>query len=259
VLSIIEETVIYRTINSLKSLKGEQMPIYPKQLNENNRGYGYKERQNAWREASLAQLSRVSEYYNNGGYDRAINDGTDIIKANIQSVGSLPYMDESQLAILYFMGKSFLRMGQINQAVGCFHIVYSQIGFESVMLNSPMDFKSLPKMAGTELEKIASEKGEDYVNNFQVDEFMTTQFKKSGCFIATAAYGSSLAPEVIVFSQFRDEVLLKSNFGTAFTKIYYFTSPPFASLISKTNSLRCVVRSFVLSPLLKLLKRHFDF
>lgn len=235
------------------------MPIYPKQLNETNKEYGYKQAQHAWREGSLAQLRRISEYYDNGGYDRVINDGTDIIKANIKSVNSLPYMNESHVAILFFMGKAFLRMGQVDQAVGCFHIVYSQIGFESVMLNSPMDFKRLPKMAGAELEEIASEKGEDYVNNFQVDEFMTTQFKKSGCFIATAAYGSPLAPEVIIFSRYRDEVLLNSRFGIAFTKIYYFTSPPFASLISKTNFLRGIVRSFVLSPLSKLLKRYFDF
>ncbi len=235
------------------------MPIYPKHFNETNREYGYKEKQNAWLEASLAQLSRVREYYENRGYERAINEGTDILKENIKSVSSLSYIDESRVAILFFMGKSYLAVGQVDKAVGCFHIVFSQIRFEGDMLNSPMDFKSLPRMAGAELEEIASEKGEDYVNNFQVEEFISRQFKKSGCFIATATYGSPLAPEVIVFSQFRDEVLLKSKLGTVFTNIYYFISPPFATLISKTDFLRGLVRSFVLSPLLKLLKRYFDF
>ncbi len=235
------------------------MAIYPKQLNETNREYGYKERQNAWLEASLVQLSRVREYYENRAYERAINEGNDILKENIKSVSSLSYIDESRVAILFLMGKSFLAVGQIDKAVGCFHIVFSQIRFEGDMLNSPMDFKSLPRIAGAELERIASEKGEDYVNSFQVEEFISAQFKKSGCFIATAAYGSPLAPEVIVFSRFRDEVLLKSWIGRVFIKIYYFASPSFATLISKTDFFRDLVRSFVLSPLLKVLKRYFDF
>jgi hypothetical protein len=234
------------------------MSIHPKSLNDTNREYGYKERQNAWLTASLVQLSRVKEYYENRGYDSAINDGTDIIKSNITSVTSLQYMDEAQLAILYFMGKSFLALGQVSQAVGCFHIVYSQVEFEADMLNSPIDFKSLPKMAGAELEEIASEKGEDYVNNFQVDEFMKSQFKKSGCFIATAAYGSPIASEVILLSRFRDKILLKSKLGTAFTKTYYLASPPFASIISNTSFLRGVVRGLVLNPLLKMVKRYFN-
>lgn len=232
------------------------MPIYPKNLNETNRDYGYKERQHAWREASLAQLHRIRDYYDNGGYDRVINEGTDIIKNNIKSVTSLPYMDESHLAILYFMGKSFRAMGQIDQAVGCFHTVYSQSGFESKMLTGPMDFPSLPKMAGAELEKIASERGEDYVNNFPVAEFISKQFK-SACFIATAVYGSSIAPEVMVFRSFRDDVLLRSVYGIAFTKFYYFLSPPVALLISKTNFLKGMVRQLLLNPLLMLLKRYF--
>lgn len=83
--------------------------------------------------------------------------------------------------------------------------------------------------------------------------------KSSGaCFIATAAYGSHLASEVIVFSRFRDEVLLKSRFGTAFTQTYYVASPPFAQLISEFSFLRRVARRVVLGPLLKLVKRYFN-
>lgn len=78
------------------------------------------------------------------------------------------------------------------------------------------------------------------------------------CFIATAAYGSSLAPEVIIFNRFRDQVLMKSKIGIAFTKTYYLVSPPVASLISQANFLRGLVRSFLLTPLLRLVKRYFD-
>lgn len=78
--------------------------------------------------------------------------------------------------------------------------------------------------------------------------------KKGMCFVATAAYGSPLAPEVILLSNFRDEVLLNSVFGRAFVKFYYFVSPPLASTIAKTEILRTATRRIFLAPILRLLK-----
>lgn len=78
--------------------------------------------------------------------------------------------------------------------------------------------------------------------------------KKGMCFVATAAYGSPLAPEVVFLSAFRDEVLLKSVLGKAFVKFYYFASPPLASLIAKFGFLRTATRHLFLAPILHLLK-----
>lgn len=77
---------------------------------------------------------------------------------------------------------------------------------------------------------------------------------KSGCFIATAAYGSPIAPEVMIFRQYRDEVLLNSKIGKEIVKIYYLFSPSLALVISKTEWLKRLVRTLALNPLLKLLK-----
>ena len=74
-----------------------------------------------------------------------------------------------------------------------------------------------------------------------------------GCFIATAAYGSYLDPHVMVLRHFRDNVLLQSEIGTAFVKLYYHYSPPFADYIAKHDTLRLVVR-IALTPLILLVK-----
>jgi len=95
-----------------------------------------------------------------------------------------------------------------------------------------------------------------YIEARQMKDEIENPPKKSGCFIATAAYGSPAAPEVTVFRQYRDKVLLNSRSGTAFVRIYYFFSPPAAFIISKVGWLKSFVRIFLLQPLLKLLKNR---
>ncbi len=66
-----------------------------------------------------------------------------------------------------------------------------------------------------------------------------------GCFIATAAYGSELAPRVETLRRFRDKHLLTNAAGKSFVEFYYRHSPPIAEYIRQRESLRAVVRGFL--------------
>lgn len=66
--------------------------------------------------------------------------------------------------------------------------------------------------------------------------------EKSACFIAEAAYGSALAPELFVLRRFRDRTLKSMAIGKLFIFGYYLISPPIAIMIRKHDLLRHVTR-----------------
>ena len=63
-----------------------------------------------------------------------------------------------------------------------------------------------------------------------------------GCFIATAAFGSYLHPQVQILRDFRDHTLLTNAYGRAFVTLYYRISPPLADFIAHHELLRGMTR-----------------
>jgi hypothetical protein len=62
------------------------------------------------------------------------------------------------------------------------------------------------------------------------------------CFIATAAYGSRMEPQVQLLRTFRDRFLRTNAVGQAFLRFYYSYSPSAADFIGKHDGLRAAVR-----------------
>ena len=91
----------------------------------------------------------------------------------------------------------------------------------------------------------------DEVKKSIIDEIMETHKKwnsidsshkipkrpspSSGCYIATAVYGSYDCPEVWVLRRFRDNVLANTWYGRMFIRMYYATSPSFVKWFGCTE------------------------
>jgi len=90
-------------------------------------------------------------------------------------------------------------------------------------------------------------------------EGATLQFTTiSGCFIATAAYGTSTAEQIDVLRAFRDDVLLKSTVGSQFVALYYQLSPPLADFIAGKKLLRTLVRELLVDPIVWMVEATGD-
>jgi len=73
--------------------------------------------------------------------------------------------------------------------------------------------------------------------------WLTTIPPGSGCFIATAAYGTPLAQEIRVLREFRDQCLLTKPLGQALVGLYDRVSPPIAEFITEHPGLKPLVRA----------------
>jgi uncharacterized repeat protein (TIGR02543 family) len=87
--------------------------------------------------------------------------------------------------------------------------------------------------------------------------FQVTQ-TSSGCFIATAAYGSPNAEQIDVLREFRDGALLESAAGSQFVDLYYRLSPPIAGFISGNSFLTTVIRELLVDPVVWMVEAAGD-
>ena len=80
-----------------------------------------------------------------------------------------------------------------------------------------------------------------------------TEEETTGCFIATAAYGTPLADEINILRNWRDNSLIKTKMGRGLVSMYYTISPPIAKYITKSDKRRRIT-SGILRPLINFLK-----
>ena len=66
--------------------------------------------------------------------------------------------------------------------------------------------------------------------------------KLSGCFVATAAWGSALAPDVAAMRKVRDRLRPASTMFAVATDLYYSTGPAAAEVLKRSETARALVR-----------------
>jgi hypothetical protein len=69
-----------------------------------------------------------------------------------------------------------------------------------------------------------------------------------GCFIATAAYSTSIHPDIDTFRKFRDRYLLSNSLGRLFVSVYYQVSPRIAQYVIHSLYAKKILR-FLLEKL----------
>lgn len=82
--------------------------------------------------------------------------------------------------------------------------------------------------------------------------------KKSGCYVATAVYGSYDCPEVWTLRRFRDDMLAKSWLGRAFIRTYYAISPTLVKWFGKSNWFKNMWKPVLDRMVLKLRSRGVE-
>lgn len=100
--------------------------------------------------------------------------------------------------------------------------------------------------------KITDNNGNTGIESLTITITPPSSGSGSGCFIATAAYGSYLHPKVQLLRNFRDSHLITNPPGRVFVGLYYRLSPPVAHLIAKHEALRIIFR-WTITPLVLLI------
>lgn len=132
----------------------------------------------------------------------------------------------------------------------------SEIRYRYALFAS-LGFGGSKELAISNYKRVIELVGEDSDLGIMCNKEITQlEQKKSGCFIATAVYGSPFANEVIVLKKYRDNYLLSFGLGRIFVKLYYWISPSIAKQISKSNRLKSITKTIFIIPIIRLISKQ---
>jgi tetratricopeptide (TPR) repeat protein len=191
-------------------------------------------------------LEEAVDLKRKGRYEESINKYKSLFSAN----PNIPQVHEG-------MAKVCAVIGRYNDAVQCFDLaskLYSSFGDENkaMLCSGYRELFSNPNENDREFKEI--------VNSLRGNDSKKQNFHSSakkdqeGCFIATAAYGDYDNSYVLIFRNYRDDVLKKRYLGRIFISLYYKISPPIAVLIKRSEILKKITRKILL-PLSSILNK----
>jgi len=150
----------------------------------------------------------------------------------------------------YVYGKEWGMNGFNNKGEWSGHLTGVVNDGSGCRRRSPIEYIEATKK---EIEKGQQKRAEEQRQKKEAQPMWKTE-NSSGCFIATAAYGTPLAEEINLLRRFRDEQLARYRMGQAFIASYYRLSPPIAEIIEQSRVLRSITRA-ILRPIIWLLRK----
>lgn len=200
--------------------------------------------------ANASGESAVMKYYQEERWDALIN----LANISIESFANAlphPIFSGNVVFMLYFAAQAYRATDQKDKYAACLKMLYSLEEYSHVVGGK---YRELLTNGAEEYRSLAPELGVSYLNELEVKGLFKS---KSGCFIATAAFDSPFAPEVVALREFRDDVMSRTTLGRAFIRFYYFVSPPIARFVSFSKMLKTASRA-VLSRLVIFLEQRKD-
>ena len=133
----------------------------------------------------------------------------------------------------------------------------TNISFREIILATPDNFYTITYSNEESIFNNNLGEFNDVVYSFSAESENNAQTENGGgCLIATAAYGSELAPQVQFLREVRDNTLLStesgSSFMSGFNSLYYSFSPAVADLERESPVFREAVKLFI-TPMLSTL------
>jgi hypothetical protein len=158
--------------------------------------------------------------------------------ARIQFSSAANVSQPSSYEVRYRVGQSLTDDDFLHQAVRAPQVVVDSAGMASVVLP---DLKPATSYAvGVKYDGPCARRSQLAWTTFATPKAKFTQL--SGCFIATAAYGSAMAPDVDALRRVRDDLTRRSALFAVAADLYYRSGPAAADALQKSDTARAVVR-----------------
>ena len=112
-----------------------------------------------------------------------------------------------------------------------------------------------PQSVASDLRKIVQNKTGSRFIQPQSAELQHARTNQQKCFIATAAYETPMAQEINTLRRFRDLRMEPNLIARYLIVLYYYASPPFARVISRSENMKAFVR-LNLKPIIRFLESN---
>ncbi len=187
-------------------------------------------------------------------YDPSYGKGlTFIIKSpdnNIVGIGQLTPSSDGTFSKSFVAGGPLWKLNgdyvvEFHYGADSSEVSVNYVGGEQVISGQPEP--TVPEPEPTVPEPTCGS-GTELVNGI-CQVIKTEEPKGGGCLIATAAYGSELAPQVQFLREIRDNTVMSTSSGTAFmsgfNQLYYSFSPTIADMERENPMFQEAVRAFI--------------